>query len=86
MTQSVLPNITGSVSGLSVSHRAGYHPLFCHVLDRTESPQGRSSQFRLPRCNRTCEPVVYEPKARENETALHENRLRKSLSCHFQRE
>src|SRR5262249_41018104 len=32
--------LAGSVSGLSVSHRAGYHPLFCYVLDRTESPRG----------------------------------------------
>jgi hypothetical protein len=32
------PGCSGLVSGLSVSHRPGYHPVFCYFLDRAEAP------------------------------------------------
>jgi hypothetical protein len=43
--------LAGSMSGLSVSHRAGYHLPFCHVLDRTESPRAVLSLQRRPSKN-----------------------------------
>ena len=39
------PRLCGLVSGLSVLHRAGYHPLFWYFLDRTEVRSWLSQLF-----------------------------------------